>query len=97
MIAKHTGDNLGEGGSFKIRITHAWPPQQPAHGYQGSCPTIRWVNGYYYVLTLWVEKGGWGTHVQRSKDPTTRKHQEAPISTGESRVAFQLTKESRPE
>lgn len=79
VFAKHTGDNLGEGWAFQDPRTHVWPPPQPSHGYQGACPTIRWVNGYYYVLTLWGETGGYGEHVQRSKDLITWEHQAAPM------------------
>merc|ERR1712216_818203 len=71
VFAKHTGEHLGEGWVFLDPHQHVWPPSKPAHGYEGACPTIRYVDGYYYVFTLWGEKGGYGTHVQRSKDLIT--------------------------
>lgn len=70
VFARHTGNNLGEGWVLLDPHQHVWPPIAPAHGYEGACPTIRYVKatGYYYVFTLWGETGGYGEHVQRSKD-----------------------------
>ena len=73
VFAKHTGDNLGTNWKFLDPHTYVWPPIQPTHSYQGACPTIRWSSssGYYYLFNLWSENGGYGTHVQRSKDLMT--------------------------
>ena len=79
VFAKHTGDHLGSGWSLLDPHTHVYPPSIPAHGYKGACPTIRWAKGYYYLFTLWAEKGGYGNHVQRSKDLITWEQQSLPV------------------
>ena len=56
-----------------VTRSHVWPPISPKHGYQGACPTVRYIakDDHYYVLNLWAEAGGYGTCVVRSKDLTT--------------------------
>ena len=73
VFAMHEGDDLSTGWLFLDPHTHVYPPIKPAHGYQGACPTVRYVpeDDHYYLFTLHAISGGYGEFVQRSKDLTT--------------------------
>jgi hypothetical protein len=71
VFARHNiGDDLGANWLFMNPYKYVWPPLIPgkSHGYKGACPTIRYVQPYYYLFNLWAENGGYDEHVQRSKD-----------------------------
>jgi hypothetical protein len=36
-----------------------------------ACPTVRWLNGYYYLIYLVAEAPGYVTHIARSRDLRT--------------------------
>jgi len=77
VFAMHSGgDDLSTGWTFLDPHMHVWPPLKPTHGYEGACPTIRYVakDDYYYVLNLHTDPGGYGTFVVRSKDLITCKY-----------------------
>ena len=72
------GTDLSNGWVFRDPHTHVWPPIKPAHGYEGACPTIRYVaaDDFYYLLNLHEDvrldvRVGYGTCVVRSRDLIT--------------------------
>jgi hypothetical protein len=74
VFATHSGsDDLSVGWTFLDPHTHVYPPLVPVHGYEGACPTIRYVaaTDHYYLITLHGIAGGYGEFLVRSKDLTT--------------------------